>query len=92
MGSIFLDRTNVDSVCDFNVSGLEIYLLINDKRTLFKVLFPSGSKVVIRRNYWGLDLIIETPRASNINNEKGLCLYSGPNVKAQVDIYGYNLR
>ena len=59
---------------------------------LFKVLFPSGCKVVIRRNYWGLDVIIETPRASKSNNEKGLCLYNGPNIKAQVDIYGYNLR
>lgn len=61
------------------------------KCVVFKVLFPSGSKVVIRRNSWGLDVIIETPRANYINNEKGLCLYSGPNVKAQVDTYGYNL-
>ena len=45
---------------------------------VFKVLFPSGAKVVIRRNTWGLDVIIDTPRASDINNEKGLCLGSDP--------------
>ena len=59
---------------------------------LVKVLFPSGPKVTITRNHWGLDITIKTPRPNDINNEKGLCLYSGPNVKAQVDMYGYNLR
>ena len=43
-----------------------------------KVLFPSGAKVVIRRNSWGLDVVIETPRAIDRNQEGGLCVYPGP--------------
>ena len=56
-----------------------------------KVIFPSGSKVVIRRNSWGLDVILETPRASDSSKEKGLCLYPGP-YHTKIDTYGYNLR
>lgn len=55
-------------------------------------MFSSGVKVVIRRNEWGLDVIVQTPRASDINNEKGLCLYNGNRDKEHVDTYGYNLR
>lgn len=51
-------------------------------------MFPSGAKVVLRRNSWGLDVKVETPRASDTNKETGLCLYSGGDVNA----YGYSLR
>ena len=43
-----------------------------------KVLFPSGAKVVIRRNDYGLDVVIKTPRANDANQEGGLCIYPGP--------------
>lgn len=58
---------------------------------LLKVTFPSGPKVVIRRNSWGLDVILETPKANDSNNEKGLCLYPGP-YHGRINTYGYNLR
>ncbi|KAJ7392897.1 hypothetical protein OS493_008134 [Desmophyllum pertusum] len=54
--------------------GISIKKLIPGINGKYEVLFPSGAKVVIRRNTWGLDVIIDTPRASDINNEKGLCL------------------
>ena len=52
------------------------------------MIFPSGAKVLLTRNYWGLDVQVETPRASDSNNEKGLCLYSG----GDINIYGDSLR
>ena len=54
-------------------------------------MFPSGAKVEIRRNSWGLDVIVNTPRARDINNEKGLCLYGGP-YNTEITKYGFNLR
>ena len=54
-----------------------------------QVLFPSGAKLAIYRNSWGLQVNVYTPRAKNIANEMGLCLYDwGQDVNA----YGNNLR
>lgn len=56
-------------------------------------MFPSGPKVVIIRNDWGLDVIIETPRANDSNKEVGLCLYPGPyHSGGRINTYGNNLR
>jgi len=55
----------------------------------FQVLFPSGAKVAIFRNFWGIDVNVYTPRAKNIANEKGLCLYDW---SKNVNTYGSNLR
>ena len=41
----------------------------------FQVLFPSGAKVSIFRRYYGLDVTLYAPRAKDIANETGLCLY-----------------
>ena len=43
----------------------------------FQVLFPSGAKVAIFRNFWGIDVNVYTPRAKNIANEEGLCFTTG---------------
>jgi len=53
------------------------------------VLFPSGAKVAIFRNSWGIDVNVYTPRAKNIANEMGLCLYDWGQ---DVNNYGNNLR
>ena len=64
-----------------------MYKLTNS--LLLQVLFPSGAKVAIFRNYWGIDVNVYTPRAENISNEMGLCLYDGIQ---DVNKYGNNLR
>lgn len=56
---------------------------------LLQVLFPSGAKVTIFRNFWGIDVNVYTPRATNIANEMGLCLYDWGQ---DVNTYGNNLR
>lgn len=48
-----------------------------------KVLFPSGAKVEIARNYWGLDVSLFTPRAKDVNNERGLCLHNPATIDAE---------
>ena len=54
-----------------------------------QVMFPSGARVKIERNVWGLDVHVYTPRAVNPANEMGLCL----DPKNQdVNTYGENLR
>ena len=60
----------------FNVCGYIIFPFLFF--FFIKVLFPSGAKVVIRRNSWGLDVVIKTPRAIDRNQEGGLCVYPGP--------------
>jgi len=55
----------------------------------FQVLFPSGAKVAIFRNFWGIDVNVYAPRAKNIANEEGLCLYDW---SKDVNTYGNNLR
>ena len=47
------------------------------------MLFPSGAKVEIARNYWGLDVSLFTPRAKDVNNEKGLCLLNPATIDAE---------
>ena len=60
-----------------------------DEFLALQVLFPSGAKVAIFRNYWGIGVTVYTPRAKNKVNEMGLCLYDwGQDVKT----YGNNLR
>jgi len=47
----------------------------------YEVLFPSGVKVTIYRNWYGLNIILLVPRANNSATESGLCLYTGePNI------------
>ena len=65
-----------------------IHLKLDTFRAL-QVLFPSGAKVAIFRNYWGIDVNVYTPRAKNIANEMGLCLY---NWGQDINTYGKNLR
>lgn len=57
----------------------------------FQVLFPSGSKVVIKRGRRALDVTIETPRATQASKEKGLCMYNGPR-SVTVETEGYKSR
>ena len=40
-------------------------------------MFPTGVKVEIVRNGWGIDVTIFTNRAVFQSNESGLCLYNG---------------
>lgn len=47
------------------------------------MLFPSGAKVEIARNYWGLDVSLFTPRAKDVNNERGLCLHNPATIDAE---------
>ncbi|PFX16674.1 Neurogenic locus notch-like protein 2, partial [Stylophora pistillata] len=58
--------------------GISIKRVIPGVNGKYEVLFPSGAKVVIRRNYWGLDVVIKTPRATDTKQEGGLCMYPGP--------------
>ena len=39
------------------------------------MLFPSGVKVEIYRNDYGLNIIFQTPRSPG--KERGICLYAG---------------
>ena len=48
-----------------------------------KVLFPSGAKVEINRNSWGLGVTLFTPRARDVKNERGLCLYNHTTIDAE---------
>lgn len=39
------------------------------------MIFPTGVKVDIVRNYWGIDVTILTNRADSKDKETGTCLY-----------------
>ena len=56
-----------------------------------QVLFPSGVKVTVYRNYYGLNIYLYTPRAKQRANESGLCLYD-EQVEPDVNQYGYRFR
>ena len=56
-----------------------------------QVLVPSGIRVVLERNYWGIDVTIYTPRAANRQNEEGLCTYEN-NRHGDITTFGNNLR
>ena len=43
----------------------------------FLVIVPTGIRVIVERNYWGIDVTIYTPRAKYSQDEEGLCTYSG---------------
>lgn len=38
-------------------------------------MFPTGVKVELERNYWGLDVNVITTRPGDRSLESGLCLY-----------------
>jgi len=38
---------------------------------------PTGIKVIVERNYWGIDVTLYTPRTKRSQDEAGLCTYSG---------------
>ena len=42
-----------------------------------QVIVPSGIKVVLERNTWGIDVTIYAPRTKKPENEEGLCMYKG---------------
>lgn len=53
----------------------------------FQVIFPTGVKVDIERNYWGIDVTILTNRAQG--KESGICLYEERMDRAlSIDDYG----
>ena len=53
------------------------------------MLFPSGVKVRVYRNSYGINVYLQTPRAKLIANESGLCLYSD---ELDIDAFGYKFR
>ena len=44
-------------------------------KIVLQYILPSGIKVQLERNYWGIDVSIYTPKANGI--QKGLCTYNG---------------
>ena len=56
----------------------------------FQVIFPTGVKVDIVRNYWGIDITILTNRPNSPNMESGICLYS--RLQGDVNAYGERQR
>ncbi|XP_015780130.1 PREDICTED: von Willebrand factor D and EGF domain-containing protein-like, partial [Acropora digitifera] len=57
--------------------GITITQLIKGFNSKYEVIVPTGVKVTVERNYWGIDVTIYTPRAKHSQNESGLCTYSG---------------
>ena len=41
------------------------------------MIVPTGIKVIVERNYWGIDVTLYTPRTKRSQDEAGLCTYSG---------------
>jgi len=57
------------------------------------VIFPTGVKVDIVRNPWGIDVTILTNRADSKVNESGICLYEDrDNRSMTIDEYGETQR
>ena len=56
-----------------------------------QVLVPTGIRVVLERNSWGIDVTIYTPRATNRKNEEGLCTYE-ENLHGDITKFGENFR
>ena len=44
-------------------------------KIVLQYILPSGIKVQLARNYWGIDVSIYTPKTNGI--QKGLCTYQG---------------
>ena len=55
------------------------------------MLFPSGVKVTVYRNNYGLNIGLYTPRARHRVSESGLCLYDN-RVEPDVNNYGPKFR
>ena len=53
-----------------------------------QVIFPTGIKVVLERNYWGIDVTIYAPQAEKEANEDGLCKYT----KGDINTFGNSQR
>ncbi|XP_078371962.1 von Willebrand factor D and EGF domain-containing protein-like isoform X7 [Oculina patagonica] len=69
--------------------GIFIKQTIPGFNSQYQVLFPSGVKVEIYRNWYGLNVIFQTPRAQHFGNESGLCLY---NNESDIQKFGDTLR
>ena len=59
-------------------------------QTFFQVIFPTGIKVDLERNYWGIDVTIYAPRAEKEANEDGLCTYLP--TKGDINTFGNSQR
>ena len=59
-------------------------------QTLFQVIFPTGIKVELERNYWGIDVTIYAPQAEKEANEDGLCTYLP--TKGDINTFGNSQR
>lgn len=53
---------------------------------------PSGIRVILERNYWGIDVTIYAPRTASRNDEEGLCLYRNKALDGDMNTYGYRYR
>ena len=42
---------------------------------LIQVIVPSGIRVTIERNYWGIDVIVYAPKTDVPEKEEGLCMF-----------------
>ena len=51
-------------------------------KIVLQYILPSGIKVQLVRNYWGIDVSIYTPKANG--NQKGLCTYQGTSGKPRL--------
>lgn len=70
------------------------WFLLVDLMTVFfavvvQVMFPSGAKVEMSRNAWGIDVLIFTPRAKFAANESGLCLKPDQDINTFGDQWRY---
>lgn len=65
-----------------------------DSNELFKsqVMFPTGVKVELVRNYWGIDVTILTTRAQTPFQESGICLYDRHKDGNNITAFGENHR
>ncbi|XP_068711982.1 von Willebrand factor D and EGF domain-containing protein-like [Montipora foliosa] len=50
---------------------------MNGKNTVYEVITPTGIKVRLERNYWGIDVTIYAPKTENSGDVAGLCTYKG---------------
>ena len=76
------------------LSWFKIYCFLpyraTNGQTFFQVIFPTGIKVDLERNYWGIDVTIYAPRAEKEANEDGLCTYLS--TKGDINTFGNSQR
>ncbi|PFX16668.1 Fibropellin-1 [Stylophora pistillata] len=70
--------------------GISLKQLIKGFNSKYEVVFPTGIKVELERNYWGIDVTIYAPLAENRANEDGLCNYSTTN--GDINTFGNSQR